>query len=324
MPTQTPSQPRFSESVEARLRRWVLGIAYAFQPKRLHLIPQLTLMTAAHVLGRTGAITHLLRRLPFDSNEGLIGISNDLSVDALLSAYQRGIFPNTHLGPMKWWSPAQRAVLFFENAHIEKGVRKQIRQARFDVTFDEDFAAVMKACAEPRDGKTPLTWLTPRVMEAFWQLHRAGYAHSVEVWDLKPQLVGGMFGIAIGEIFFGESQFSRVRDASKIASAFLNCHLASWGFALRDAKWLTGYHATSGFTNIDRSDFETLLGQHVCQAGRIGHWEVDETLDVAGWKPEAETSKGLRRQLALMARGKKNEVSPLRDADQESSKRSQG
>ena len=182
---------------------------------------------------------------------------------------------------MKWWSAADRAVLFFKNSHIEKGVRKQIRQKRFDVTFDQDFAAVMQACAEPRAGKTPLTWLRPRVMQALWDLHKAGYAHSVEVWDCEPQLVGGIFGIAIGEIFFGESQFSSVRDASKIASAYLNCHLANWGFALRDGKWLSSHLAGLGFTTIRRNEFEVLLSEHASRPDRIGTREVDETLDVA-------------------------------------------
>jgi leucyl/phenylalanyl-tRNA--protein transferase len=162
-----------------------------------------------------------------------------------------------------------------------------MRQGRFNVTFDQDFAAVMRACAEPRAGKTPLTWLTPRVMKAFWDLHKAGHAHSVELWNLEQHLVGGIFGIAIGEIFFGESQFSRVRDASKIASAYLNCHLAHWGFLLRDAKWMSNYHAGAGFKNIDRSTFEAILAEHASRPSRVGKWNVDVSLDVANWQPLA-------------------------------------
>jgi leucyl/phenylalanyl-tRNA---protein transferase len=247
-----------------------LGAWYglALQPKRVGLMPRLTWLTAAHVLKPTSSTQELVQEPTFYREEGLVGICNDLSVDALLSAYKRGIFPVCHIGPMKCWSPTERAVLFFTKAHIEKTVRKQIRQDRFDVTFDQDFAAVMRACAEPRPGKTPLTWLTPRMMNAFWDLHKAGYAHSVEVWDLEPQLVGGMFGIAIGGVFFGESQFSRARGASKIASAFLNCHLAHWGFALRDAKWMSDHLAGLGFTIIDRDMFEGLLKQHVSSPSR--------------------------------------------------------
>ena len=228
-PGQGLPEPRFRETLGARIRRWVLGSAYALQPKRIGLMPRLTAMTVAHAISFEHSTGEVLGKPPF-RKEGLIGISNDLSVKALLSAYRQGVFPVCHLGPMKWWSPAERAVLFFDHAHVEKGTRKLIRRDQFDVTFDHDFAAVMRACAEPRPGKTPLTWLTPRMMQAFWDLHKAGYAHSVEVWDREPQLVGGIFGIAIGGIFFGESQFSRVSDASKIASAFLNTHLAHWGF----------------------------------------------------------------------------------------------
>src|SRR5215211_5607382 len=144
---------------------------------------------------------------------------------------------------------------------------------------------LLQACAEPRAGKTPLTWLRPRVMQALWELHKAGYAHSVEVWDCEPQLVGGIFGVAIGNIFFGESQFSHVRDASKIASAYLNCHLAHWGFVLRDAKWMSSHLAGLGFTTISRPEFETILKGHVSLPGRVGRWEVDEELDVWRWEP---------------------------------------
>lgn len=279
-------RPRFGETPGAKLRRWALGTAYALQPKRIRLLPKLTLLTGAHFLKRS---SDRKRRLPDDllpyGKEGLLGISGDLSVDALVDAYQRGIIPVCHMGPMKWWSPAERAVLFFRKAQIESGVRKKIRQDRFDFTFDHDFAAVMRACAEPRPGKAPLTWLTPRVMDALWDLHEAGYAHSIEVWDLEPKLVGGIFGIAIGHVFFGESQFSRVRDASKVASAVLNCHLASWGFVLRDAKWMSSHLAGSGFEMIDRQTFQDLLTEHAWAPSRLGRWDIDETLDPATWDP---------------------------------------
>jgi leucyl/phenylalanyl-tRNA--protein transferase len=143
----------------------------------------------------------------------------------------------------------------------------------------------MQACAEPRPGHIPLTWITPRVMHAFWPLHEAGYAHSVEVWDDEDRLVGGSYGLAIGDVFFGESQFSRARDTSKIATAVLNCHLASCGFVLRDAKWMTGHLANFGFTVVGRADFEAVLRRHAHRAGRTGRWAVDESLDVAGWHP---------------------------------------
>lgn len=237
----------FREPLSRRLSRVAFGSAYAMQPSRLELVPSLLRHTTRHFLGSERSLRALLDQNKPVGRKGLIGISNDMSVESLDYAYSRGVFPFCHFGPMKWWAPEERAVLFFNNAHIEKGTRRAIKRDRFDVTFDRNFAAVMRGCAEPRPGKTPLTWLTPRVMRAFWELHKVGLAHSVEVWDLEPQLVGGIFGIAIGGVFFGESQFSRVNGASKIASAFLNHHLADWGFALRDAKWISGHHSSAGF-----------------------------------------------------------------------------
>ena len=121
------SAPRFHESLEARLRRWALSTAYALQPKRIHLMPRVALLTAIHFVEPNESTAELLENPTFHHPEGLVGVSDDLSVESMLSAYKRGIFPISHLGPMKWWSPADRAVLFFKNSHIEKGVRKQIR-----------------------------------------------------------------------------------------------------------------------------------------------------------------------------------------------------
>jgi leucyl/phenylalanyl-tRNA---protein transferase len=282
------NRPQFRETLAARLRRWILGSAYALQPKRIALMPRLTLMTLAHVCGLAEAESRIAEHPVHYSKHGLIGISQNLGVDQLVTAYRRGIFPVCHIGPMKWWSPAERAVLFLENTHIESNLRRLLRQGKYSVTFDRDFAGVMRGCAEPRPGKTPLTWITPRIMDAFWAVHEAGYAHSVEVWDSENRLVGGSYGLAVGDIFFGESQFSRVRDTSKIATAVLNCHLAHWGFVLRDAKWLTGYLASSGYTLIGRTSFEDILRRHAQGPDRVGRWQVDETLDVAGWNPRAK------------------------------------
>ncbi|MBN8958736.1 MAG: leucyl/phenylalanyl-tRNA--protein transferase [Rhizobiales bacterium] len=272
---------KFREPLRARLRRIALGSAYVMQPKRLELVPSLVVHTARHLFGAELTLPALLDRHRPVGRKGFIGISNDMSIDSLLYAYSRGVFPFCHLGPMKWWAPEERAVLFFNKAHIESGTRKEIKRDRFDVTFDRNFAAVMRACAEPRPGKTPLTWLTPRVMRALWDLHKAGLAHSVEVWDLEPRLVGGLFGIAIGGVFFGESQFSRVNGASKIASTFLNHHLADWGFVLRDAKWISEHHAGAGFEVIPRARFNALLQDHTSRPTRRGIWQEADDFDLA-------------------------------------------
>jgi leucyl/phenylalanyl-tRNA--protein transferase len=197
------------------------------------------------------------------------------------------MFAFCHLGPPKWWSPEVRAVLRPEESHIESNLRRLIRKGKYRVTFDEDFAGVMRSCAAPREGRPPLTWVTPRVMRAFWALHRMGHAHSVEVWDEGGDLVGGLYGLAAGDVFFGESQFSFVRDASKIAVATLHCHLADWGFVLRDAKFSNSHLSSLGFHEMPREEFLAILRQHAWEAKRVGRWAVDPALNVADWRPAA-------------------------------------
>lgn len=121
-------------------------------------------------------------------------------------------------------------------------------------------------------------------MEAYWDLHEAGYAHSVEVWDTDGTLVGGYYGVAIGGAFFGESQFSKAQHASKIAGAVLNRHLYEWGFGFRDAKWLTPHLASLGFRNVDRLTFNAMLLRNIVKPSRVGLWTVDEALDAADWR----------------------------------------
>jgi leucyl/phenylalanyl-tRNA--protein transferase len=246
-------------------------------------MPLVIWLTAEFMLSE-GLASRRLEDVRCRGPQGLVGISQDLNPDSLLDSYRRGLFPFCHVGPMKWWSPAERAVLHLNETHIEKNTRRLIRQGKYRVSFDQDFAAVMRACAESREGKTPLTWITPQIMNAFWELHRQGHAHSVEVWDAEGRLVGGLYGLAAGGIFFGESQFSLVRDASKIAGATLNRHLAEWGFALRDAKWLSEHLTGLGFRLISRAEFLAALEEHAWKPGRVGRWRVDESLDVAAWR----------------------------------------
>ena len=145
----------------------------------------------------------------------------------------------------------------------------------------------MEACAWPRAGKTPLTWITPKMMEAFLAAHEAGYAHSVEVWDQDGKLVGGLYGLSIGKAFFGDSQFSMAEHASKVAVAALHQHLAYWGMHLRDGKWMTPHLASLRFRSMPRMVFQELLRTHVNQPGRIGRWTVDPRLDLADWQNDA-------------------------------------
>jgi leucyl/phenylalanyl-tRNA--protein transferase len=279
----TPDAAPFTERGAAVARRIALGALYPLRPKRLNVLPATLGLTAEFLISARRA-SRRINAPHYRGWQGLVGISEDLSPEAIIDRYRRGMFPFCHIGPMKWWSPAVRAVLHPEETRIEKNLRRLIRQGRYRIAFDSDFAGVMQACAEPRPGKTPLTWITPKMMRAFFALHQQGHAHSVEIRDGEGRLVGGLYGLAIGGIFFGESQFSIVRDASKIAVAALHCHLAHWGFALRDAKWPTGHLASLGFREMPRTEFLAELERHAFKRGLVGRWSVDPSLDLAAWR----------------------------------------
>ncbi len=251
-----PPEWLFQESAGAMLRRWTLGGGFALRPKRLSVMPSVAGKAVGRALGLSAWSGPNSCVGSYHGWRGFAGISNDLRVGTMVDRYARGLFPFCHVGPMKWWSPAERAVIAPNELHLDRRTKRLLRRDRFLVTFDDDFAGVLEGCAEPRLGKTPLTWITPRMMQSFWALHMAGYAHSVEVWDENFNLVGGLFGIAIGGIFFGESRFTRSTGASKVGAAVLHRHLEKWGFALRDAKWMSPHLADMGF----RNDFEDQSG----------------------------------------------------------------
>ena len=232
------------------LRQNILGAAYLLVPRRLPGLLPLTAVTLRD-------LPHIRRALLPDPQDalndpdGLCGLAGRIAVPDLLIGYGRGMFVMSHIGPLKWWAPRHRMVLFFDQARIEKTTRRLLRTKRFRITFDRAFAEVMRACANPRAGATPLTWITPRVRALFERAHADGYAHSVEVWE-NDALVGGAYGLAVGDVFFTESQFHTVRDASKVGFAVLNRHLQSWGFALNDGKHPTRYLADCGMKPIIR------------------------------------------------------------------------
>jgi len=275
---------QFREALKARLLRWVLGVAYALRPKRASLVPRLLGMIVVYWLKPKQSRDRLPKDPVYYGQQGLIGLSNDLSVDTVIVRYRQGWFPLCHIGPMKWWSPSERAIIVPAAIRIDRNVRRLLRRGKFLVTFDEDFAGVIEACAAPRPGKTPLTWITPQVMRAFWDLHAAGYAHSVEVWDENCDLVAGLYGLAIGGVFFAESRFARVENASKVAVAVLHHHLAQWGFGIRDAKWISPHLASLGFRLVSREIFNGMLENLCSKPTRLGRWEIDETLDTPNWQ----------------------------------------
>lgn len=198
--------------------------------------------------------------------DGLLAAGGDLSPERLISAYRHGCFPWFQEGqPILWWSPNPRMVLLPTELHVSHSLRKLMRQGRFEVSFDRDFPAVIRACAAPRsyaDG----TWITRAMQAAYLELHRRGIAHSVEVWQ-EGQLVGGLYGLALGRLFFGESMFSRTDNASKIGFVTLAEQLRECGFALIDCQMHTQHLSSFGAREIPRADFAGYLKRYLDQSG---------------------------------------------------------
>lgn len=194
---------------------------------------------------------------------GLLAVGGDLSPTRLLAAYRHGIFPWYNLGePVLWWSPDPRLVLFPEKLKVSRSLRKTLQRGEFRVTFDQAFTQVINACAAPRKHGGG-TWITPEMKAAYSRLHELGYAHSVESW-YQEKLVGGLYGVAIGRVFFGESMFYRRTDASKAAFVTLVESLRRWQYALIDCQVRTNHLISLGAEEIPRRQFIRLLDK-LCQ-----------------------------------------------------------
>jgi leucyl/phenylalanyl-tRNA--protein transferase len=205
---------------------------------------------------------------------GLLAAGADLSPGRLLDAYRRGIFPwFGDEDPLLWWSPDPRMVLLVEELHISRSLRKTIRSGRFVVTADRAFSAVMTGCAEPRSDVEG-TWITTEMRAAYARLAALGYAHSIEAWR-DGQLVGGLYGIAIGRIFFGESMFARMPDASKVAFVTLVRHLQQWQFRMIDCQMPTAHLASFGAREIPRRDFLAEVNRAVVEPPVPAPWTFD-------------------------------------------------
>ena len=204
---------------------------------------------------------------------GLLAAGGDLSADRLIQAYRHGCFPWFSEGqPILWWSPDPRTVLFPEELHVSRSMAKLLRQQRYQVSFDRDFEAVIQACAAPRrdaDG----TWITDDMQNAYTELHARGHAHSVEVWD-NGELVGGLYGVAMGQLFFGESMFSRADNASKFGFITLARHLQAWGFVLIDCQMPTPHLESLGARSIPRRELADYLRDHLDQP-TTAQWDLN-------------------------------------------------
>lgn len=193
-------------------------------------------------------------------SEGLLAFGGDLSIERLLLAYSEGIFPWYGPGcPILWWSPDPRFVLLPEEFHLPRSLRRVLKGDRFEVSMDQAFAAVIQACAfTPRPGAGQVsvnsTWLVPDMLQAYIALHAAGHAHSIEVWE-QGSLVGGLYGVALGQVFFGESMFHMVPEASKVALVYLVAHLRAHGFTLLDCQQNTAHMGRFGGKEMPRARF---------------------------------------------------------------------
>lgn len=191
---------------------------------------------------------------------GLLAAGGGLSPDRLLRAYRNGIFPwFGEEDPVLWWAPDPRMVLMLGELHVSRSLRRTLRSRRYAVTLDTAFGSVMAGCAEPR-GDDAGTWITPDMRDAYEELAHLGYAHSVEAWR-DGQLAGGLYGVALGRMFYGESMFSRAADASKVCLACLVGQLRRWGFELIDCQMTTSHLGSMGAREIARSEFSRYLSR---------------------------------------------------------------
>jgi len=208
---------------------------------------------------------------------GLLAAGADLSLPRLLEAYRNGIFPwFSHDQPILWWSPDPRMVLFPAELKVSRSLARTLRNARFEVRADTAFDAVIEGCRQPRRGESG-TWITEEMAEAYGTLHRAGFAHSVETW-LDGKLVGGLYGVALGRAFFGESMFARVSDASKVALVALARQLQHWGFGVIDCQMNTAHLASLGAREIPRAEFTRRLRELVHYAPVPVPWRLESTI----------------------------------------------
>ncbi|MEE9309488.1 MAG: leucyl/phenylalanyl-tRNA--protein transferase, partial [Cocleimonas sp.] len=223
----------------------------------------------------------------WEEPNGLLAFGGDLSPTRLINAYQSGIFPwYNPEEPIYWWCPDPRAVLYPNQIHLSKSLRKTLRSKLnkgYEIRFDTDFASVVKSCAAPRASSAG-TWISNEMFLAYSELHKMGVAHSVEIWNDNNELVGGLYGIATGGVFSGESMFSNERDVSKIAFAALAWHMQDWGYSLIDCQIENPHLMSMGAVNIARKEYLGIL--KTTRYFTQPDWEYDAGCDLAHWQPE--------------------------------------
>ncbi len=210
---------------------------------------------------------------------GLLAAGGGLDPPWLLAAYRQGIFPWFNPGePILWWSPDPRLVLLPDELRISRSLRKTLRRRHFDIRVDSAFSAVIEACAAPRAPGLG-TWISAEMRDAYQAMHELGYAHSVETWR-DDRLVGGLYGMALGRVFFGESMFSIDSDASKVALVHLVRFLRTRGYVMIDCQMKTAHLMSMGAREIARQQFREVLDQHVCTLQPVHQWPAESMADM--------------------------------------------
>ena len=206
---------------------------------------------------------------------GIVAVGGDLSAARLLSAYENGIFPWFNPGEMiMWWSPEERGILPLDGLKVHKSMRNEINRMRYTVTYDTCFKDVITQCSNSfrGDQTQPETWIGDNMINAYLELHKLGVAHSVEVWK-EAELVGGLYGVSIGRMFFGESMFSKATNASKIGLCNLVEKLKNWGFGPIDCQMMNPHLESLGAIPISRSEFQNILDKHLSSGETVlGTW----------------------------------------------------
>jgi leucyl/phenylalanyl-tRNA---protein transferase len=214
----------------------------------------------------------------FARKDGLLAIGGDLSQERLISAYQKGIFPwYSNEEPILWWSPDPRLVLYPDELIVSKSLKKTIRKNHFQITIDKAFFRVIKACAEIRLKKRQPTWIVPEMIHAYCRLHKSGFAHSVEAWH-HGKLAGGLYGLAFGKCFSGESMFTQVTDASKTAFVYLVSFLKMMDFQIIDCQVKTSHLMNFGAREISRKIFLQQLEKAMDVSQPSGKWILNANL----------------------------------------------
>lgn len=218
-----------------------------------------------------------------DYPEGLVAAGGDLSSPRLLHAYRKGIFPWYEQGqPILWWSPDPRGIIYPKDFIAHRSLLRSLRRNMWSIRYDTAFREVIQACAEPRS-YSKSTWITQEMQDAYCNLHQLHFAHSVEVWDQEKHLVGGIYGIALGSIFFGESMFSRKTDASKIALLFLCAYADQWNYQVIDTQLGSNHLRSLGGREMARSEYIQSLKLCIQDQVRKDAWQNQQNLDINDW-----------------------------------------